>query len=341
MFNGDSCQVLKGIPSNSIDFGIHSPPFANLYTYSNSEADLGNCVDDDEFIRHYEYIISELFRTTVYGRLCAVHCKDLPRYANRDDTAGLKDFPGKIIAAFERHNWSFHSRVTIWKCPVVERERTNNNGLLHKTALRDRSQLRQGMADYLIVFRKPPLEGLMSDKPIRKYHDITKYLSDGTTYTESVPVGFKVYVGDLDPRHSDEHPSKFARKRSHGESRDTSSINIWRRYAEPVWWDIQQTDVLNNWNQSGNEKDERHICPLQLQLIERSVELWSNPCDTVLSPFAGIGSEGVGALRHGRKFVGCELKTEYYTDACRNLEYAANVMSNEKQPLLAGFTDET
>lgn len=335
MYLGDSCEVLKGIPENSIDFGIHSPPFANLYIYSDSEADLGNCIDTDEFITHYEFIIRELFRSTVHGRLCAVHCKDLPKYANRDDTAGLKDFPGMIVSAFERCGWSFHSRVTIWKCPVVERERTNNNGLLHKTVLRDRSQLRQGMADFLLVFRKPPREGLMSDKPICKYRGELKHDELGQPYYESVPVGFEEYVGEqsLDPRTTDDHPSPFARKRSAGTSHNAPAINIWRRYAEPVWWDIQQTDVLNNWRQADGEKDERHICPLQLGLIERSVALWSLPGEVVLSPFAGIGSEGVGSLRRGRKFVGVELKPEYFSFACRNLgqqERESEAAENER-----------
>ena len=261
LYLGDSCQVAKDIPDNCIDFGIHSPPFSNLYIYSDSEADMGNCVDDAEFIRHYEFLIAEMFRITVPGRLCAVHCKDLPKYANRDDTAGLKDFPGMIIAAYERHGWSYHSRVTIWKCPVVERERTNNNGLLHKTVLRDRSQLRQGMADFLLVFRKPPVGTLMSDKPICKYRDVVKIAEDGSTYIESEPVGFEEYVGEpeYDPRINEAHPSPYARGKNRDRGTQANSIDIWRRYAEPVWWDICQTDVLNKKLARG-ESDERHIC---------------------------------------------------------------------------------
>lgn len=304
MYNGDSCVVLKEIPDNSIDFGIHSPPFANLYIYSESERDLGNCKDYDEFFHHYQFIIKELYRTTVPGRLCAVHCKDLPRYANRDGTTGLDDFPGAIIRAFSDAGWSYHSRVTIWKCPVTERERTNNNGLLHKTACRDRSQLRQGMADYLLLFRKPPVGTLMSDKPVTR--------EDG--------MGFSEYVGGSlghDPTvDKSGHPSPFARqKNSQGDA--GKSIDIWQWYADPVWFDIDQMDVLNDYKAATSEEDERHICPLQLGLIERAVEIWTNPGDVVLSPFAGIGSEGVGSLRRGRKFVGIELKPEYWERACR------------------------
>jgi DNA modification methylase len=180
---------------------------------------------------------------------------------------------------------------------VIERERTNNNGLLHKTVMRDRSQVRQGMADYLLVFRKRPLEtdGLMSAKPIA-----TK--------------GFDRYIGQIDPRVCKDHPSPFARK----SKSSADSIDIWQRYADPVWFDINQTNVLNH-KEPTSENDVKHICPLQLDLIERAVHIWSDEKDVVLSPFAGIGSEGVGALRLDRRFVGFELKPEYFDCAAKNL----------------------
>jgi DNA modification methylase len=294
---GDCVEGLRDLPDDCIDFGVHSPPFANLYIYSDSDRDMGNCADDAEFFQHYRFAIEEMLRVTVPGRLCAVHCKDLPRYAIVYGTTGLIDFPGAIIHEFEAAGWVFHSRVTIWKCPVIERERTNNNGLLHKTVLRDRSQVRQGMADYLIVFRKPPAEGdgLMSRKPIA-----TK--------------GFDRYIGEIDPRTCKEHPSKFARKTKSS----AESIDIWQRYADPVWFDISQTNVLN-YKEPTSEDDVKHICPLQLDLIERAVHIWSDAGDVVLSPFAGIGSEGVGSLRLGRRFVGFELKPEYFDCAVKNL----------------------
>jgi hypothetical protein len=212
-----------------------------------------------------------------------------------------------IIQAYESCGWSYHSRVTIWKCPVIERERTNNNGLLHKTVLRDRSQVRQGMADYLLVFRKPPVGTLMSDKPAAGE--------------------FREFVGDpaFDPRSKTDHPSPFARKESSG----TDSIDIWRRYAEPVWWDIDQTNVLN-YKLARDESDERHICPLQLDIIERCVEIWSLPGEVVFSPFAGVGSEGVGAIKRGRKFVGIELKESYFANACEFLRKAEAETKFEK-----------
>lgn len=300
LWEGDCVEVLKGLPDDSVDFGIHSPPFAQLYIYSDSERDLGNCANIDEFCRHYQFAIRELLRVTVPGRICAIHVKDLPRYANVWGTTGLIDFPGACIQEFEAAGWVYHSRVTIWKCPVVERERTNNNGLLHKTVKRDSSQLRMGMADYLICFRKPPRsgDGLLSAKPVPR------------------PNGFLRYVGTQQDLSNQEHPSHFARK---SDGNYDYSIAVWRRYAEPVWWDIDQMDVLN-YKLATSEKDERHICPLQLGLIERAVEIWSNPGDVILSPFAGIGSEGVGALRCGRKFIGIELKPQYCEWAARFLK---------------------
>jgi DNA modification methylase len=346
LFHGDCCEVAKDLPDNSIDFCIHSPPFSALYIYSDSEADMGNCADHEEFFRHYSYLIRELYRVMVVGRLVAIHCKDLPKYANRDGTSGLFDFPGMCIKAFEDAGFCFHSRVTIWKCPVTERERTNNNGLLHKTVKRDRSQIRQGMADYLIVMRKPPVGTLMSDKPI-------------------VSNGFDQYIGTEDPRTTDlPHPSKYARtgtlkaqslneeeveslaaeiqaneiewggdmtldkardeairRMRQRQDEANSSVTIWRRYAEPVWWDIDQTNVLN-FQLATSEQDEKHICPLQLDVIKRSIQLWSDKGEVVLSPFAGVGSEGVGAIELGRKFVGIELKQSYFDHAQKFLRIA-------------------
>jgi hypothetical protein len=299
---------------------------------------MGNAANDEEFFRHYQYAIREMFRITVPGRLCAIHVKDLPKYANVWGTTGLIDFPGACIQEFEHAGWVFHSRVTIWKCPVTERERTNNNGLLHKTVKRDTSQVRQGMADYLIVFRKPPVDGLMSSKPVER------------------KTGFERYIGDARNLANYDHPSKYARKggghideifasideiekeNEHDEDfdstslREKASIAIWRRYAEPVWWDVDQTDVLNH-KIARSENDEKHICPLQLGLIERAVELWTSPGDVVFSPFGGIGSEGVGSLRVGRKFVGVELKTNYWENGCKFLKAEEAKLS---QPSLFG-----
>jgi hypothetical protein len=182
------------------------------------------------------------------------------------------------------------------------------------------------MADYLLLFRKAPEGTLMSDKPIISETERIRYNEDGLTIRETVWQGFTEYVGpsEMDPRMTDDHPSKFSRKRRHGTLEHKSSIEIWRRYAEPVWWDIDQTNVLNCARKSKGEKDERHICPLQLDVIERAIDIWSMPGEVVLSPFAGIGSEGVGALRRGRKFIGIELKAEYCANAVKELQLAEN-----------------
>lgn len=307
---GDCVEATREMPPDSVDFTVYSPPFAGLYIYSDAQQDMGNCADDAEFLRHYAYLAPELLRVTLPGRLCAVHCKDLPKYAGRDGSSGLKDLPGWLVKIHEDSGWVFHSRVTIWKCPVTERERTNNNGLLHKTVKRDSSQIRQGMADYLLVFRKPSREGdgLLSAVPIER------------------PAGFHEWKGDpaSDPLKTEGHPSKYARKpkaRKDAKGKpagDQDSIRLWQRYAEPVWWDIDQTDVLNKEAGTG-AGDERHICPLQIGLIRRAVYLWSLPGELVFSPFAGIGSEGVGSLLEHRRFLGVELKPSYWEQAQRNL----------------------
>lgn len=318
LYNGDCVEVFREIPSSSIDFTIYSPPFCNLYIYSDSCRDMGNAASNEEFFQHYGFLLPEIFRATVPGRLTAVHCKDLPLYRGRDGNCGLTDFPGDIIRAHESAGFVFHSRVTVWKCPVTERERTNNNGLLHKTVMRDSSQVRQGMADYLLTFRKPPggEEGNLSDKPIVREQ------------------GYDRWIGDAceDPRKSTAHPAKFARTGLI----DEPSITLHRRYAEPVWWDIDQTDVLNC-NMARSENDERHICPLQLGLIRRAVYLWSDEGDTVASPFTGIGSEGYVALQEKRKFIGAELKPEYFKYAVRHLD---KTLAERDEPRLFGATGD-
>jgi DNA modification methylase len=304
MIHGDSIEECAKMPSDWVDFMIFSPPFSQLYIYTDLPQDMGNCESNEEFFEHFNYLIPELYRITTPGRLCAIHCKDLPRYYGSDGAAALVDFPGQIIAAMEKHGWDFHSRVTVWKCPVTERERTNNNGLLHKTVMRDSSQIRQGMADYLLVFRKTPAESMTGPKPIIR------------------EAGFSKWIGDpaSDPRTTETHPSKYARKGKNGHT----SVELWRRYAEPVWWDIDQTDVLN-FEMARKHNDEKHICPLQLGLIRRALYLWSEPGDIVFSPFAGIGSEGVVAIEDGRRFVGVELNPGYHWHGCNHLRIATEV----------------
>lgn len=301
IYNGDCVQACNLLDDSSIDFCIHSPPFANLYIYSDSMADMGNCANYGEFFEQYKYLIKELRRITVNGRLCAVHCKDLPAYKGRDGAAGLVDFPGEIIRAFSECGWQYHSRVTIWKDPVTEMQRTKNHGLLHKQLCKDSSASRQGMADYLIVFRK--WDGEEFPKPV---------------HGPSKDVRFDNYIGE-------EGPEGVRSERD-------MSIQVWQRYASPVWFDIRQQRVLQGSKNATSEDDEKHICPLQLDVIERSIHLWTNKGDVVFSPFAGIGSEGYCAVAMNRRFVGVELKESYWKQAVANLQ-KAEVKSKESMLL--------
>lgn len=264
IYNGDSCEVLKNIPDNSIHYTIFSPPFANLYCYSNSDRDMGNCSGNEEFAKHFEFLIKELYRVTMPGRLLSFHCMNLPMMKERDGVIGLKDFRGDLIRMFQKEGFIYHSEVTIWKNPVTEMQRTKALGLLHKQIKKDSAMSRQGIPDYVVTMRKP------GENPERVTHT-----------NESFPV------------------------------------NVWQRYASPVWMDIRQSDTLQK-KSAREEKDERHICPLQLEVIKRCIELWTNPNDIVLDPFAGIGSTNYVALRMNRRTVGVELKESYYKQAVAN-----------------------
>ena len=300
LHHGDCVHVARKLEDDSIGFSVYSPPFSNLYIYSDSEYDMGNSADDGEFMEHYSYLADELYRITKPGRLTAIHCKDLPMYKGRDGAAGLRDFPGEIIKMYESKGWQYHSRVTIWKDPVIEMQRTKNHGLLYKQLCKDSAASRQGMADYMIV--------------MRKWGDETKW--------DAVTNGGERFFDYIGSTKNGPNARDLQFARTDKERERLYSIAVWQRYASPVWFDIDQTDVLNY--KLAKEKDEeRHICPLQLDVIERSIELWSNPGDMVFSPFTGIGSEGYVALKMGRRFKGAELKESYFNIARRNLAEAA------------------
>lgn len=322
LHHGDCVESARQMRDDSIDFTIHSPPFSNLYIYSDSLADMGNAKDHDEFFKHYEFLIEQLYRVTVPGRLCAVHCKDLPLYKGRDGAAGLFDFPGLITRSFERFGWVFHSRVTIWKDPVTEMQRTHNHGLLHRQLCKDSSASRQGMADYLLVFRK--------------WNDDAEFpqpVTTGNPYCR-----FTRYVGDEGPEAEPVDADRLADGLIELTEPDRHSIQVWQRYASPVWFDIRQMRVLN-YRLGRDDKDEKHICPLQLDVIERAIELWTNPSDLVFDPFNGIGSSGYVALKAGRRYVGSELKQSYFDQSVTNLLAAIEERKAEarKPRLLPGF----
>ncbi|WP_270599331.1 DNA-methyltransferase [Faecalicoccus pleomorphus] len=268
LYNGDSAEVMQGLPSDSMDYSIFSPPFESLYTYSDSDRDLGNCRNEEEFYQQFDFIAKELYRIIKPGRLISVHCMDLPASLNNDGFIGLKDFPGKLIKVFEKVGFIYHSRVTIWKDPVVAMQRTKALGLLHKQIKKDSAMCRQGIADYIITLRKP---------------------------------------GENKERIS--------------HTNETFPVEKWQQYASPVWMDINQSNTLNR-KSARDERDEKHICPLQLDVIERCIELWTNDGDTVFTPFLGIGSEAYQALKMNRNAVGIELKESYFEQAVKNCENA-------------------
>jgi len=290
IYNGDCIEIAKGIPDNSIHYTIFSPPFESLYTYSNSPRDMGNCTSSKDFHTQFKFLIAELFRVTMPGRLLSFHCMNLPTSKQNNGYIGIRDFRGELIKEFQEAGWIYHSEVCIWKDPVVAMQRTKALGLLHKQLCKDSCMSRQGIPDYLVTMRKP------GDNP------------------ERVAGPLEYYAGDEPPE-----PTSNPTRRS---------IDIWQRYASPVWMDINQSNTLQK--QSAREQeDERHICPLQLQVIERGMELWTNPGDIAFSPFMGIGSEGYVAVGMGRRFVGVELKGSYFQVSVKNLQSAANKIEQE------------
>lgn len=328
VYNGDCVQIIKGIPSNSIHYSIFSPPFEGLYCYSDSLLDMGNSKNSLEFRNHFRYLVIEMFRTTMPGRLVSFHCMDIPAMKSRDGYIGLKDFPGQLIQIFQEAGFIYHSKVTIFKDPLIEAVRTKAIGLMHKQLVKDSAMCRQGLPDYLVTMRKP------GDNPEPIAH----------------PDGFTRFIGEDEPVAPKKDPElKYDWDKRHGVSITNDdpvySHHVWRRYASPVWMDIRQSNTLQK-NSAREEKDEKHICPLQLDVIERGIELWSNPGDTVFSPFGGIGSEGYKALEMGRKSVSIELKGGYYEQNVKNHAAAANGVSElslfdfEPEQNLAALLDD-
>jgi DNA modification methylase len=267
LYHGDCVEVLRGLPDASVGYSIFSPPFASLYTYSNSPRDMGNVRSDEEFFEHFDYLIAELRRVMKPGRNVSFHCMDMPSSKERDGVIGLKDFPGDLLRAFQRHGFIFHAKATIWKDPVTAMTRTKALGLLHKS-IRERSEMtRMGIPDYLITVRAPGE-------------------SEHVTHT------------------AEEFP-----------------VSLWQRIASPVWMDIDQSDTLQ-FRSARDHDDERHICPLQLEVIRRGIMLWTNPGDIVLTPFGGIGSEPYTAVEMGRKAVAVELKASYFKQMVANVAAA-------------------
>ena len=271
LYHGDCVDVMRDMPDNSMHFSIFSPPFASLYTYSASERDMGNCRTHSEFYGQFEFMVDELYRIMMPGRIVAFHCMNLPTSKERDGFIGITDFRGELIRIFQKAGFIYHSEVCIWKDPVVAMQRTKALGLLHKQIKKDSCMSRQGIADYLVAMRKP------GDNTERVEHT-----------NETFPVG------------------------------------VWQRYASPIWTDINPSDTLQK-ESAREEKDEKHICPLQLTVIRRAINLWTNEDDVVFSPFGGIGSEPHTALKEGRRAVAAELKKTYFDQMVRNCAAATSM----------------
>lgn len=296
IYNADTVEVAKSLPNESVDFSIFSPPFASLYTYSNSDRDMGNVKSYEEFWEQYKFLIKEQFRVMKSGRNIAIHCMNLPTSKQREGFIGISDFRGDLIRAYQEAGFIYHSEVCIWKNPVVAMTRTKALGLLHKTIKKDSSMSRMGIPDYIVVMRKPG----ENKRPVAGE--------------------FQYYVGEQPPfgftLHDRDDGSTFAMP-----SDNNTSVDVWQKYASPIWDDIRETDTLN-FREGRDSDDEKHICPLQLDVIERCLQLWSIPNDVVWTPFMGIGSEVYMAIKLGRKAIGAELKTSYFELAKRNIQNA-------------------
>jgi len=302
LYNGDCCEVMESMPSESIHLSIYSPPFCGLYNYSSSERDLSNCKSYEEFFEHYDYVIKEIHRLTMKGRCTAVHCMDIPR-TGANLGGGLTDFPGDIIRAHEKAGFQFCARYAVWKEPLGVRNRTMAKGLAHKQIVEDSSLCDVASADYLLMFRKSG----ENQEPVTH------------------PTGLHSYAGERDI------PSDLIKYKGHKgkQTENRYSHWIWRQYASAFWDDVRLSRVMP-YKESRDPEDERHVHPLQLDVIERCCVLWSNPGDKVLTPFMGVGSEVYGAVANGRKGIGVELKSSYYKQAVKNVADALEQREDQK-----------
>ena len=315
IYNGDAMEVLAALPPGRVHLSVYSPPFAGLYSYSSSERDFSNVVDYEQFFEMYGYLVAEVARVTMPGRVTAVHCMDVPR--SNSGTDSLRDFPGDIIRLHERHGWRYVARYSVWKEPFGVYIRTMQKNLRHCTVVTDAARCSCASADYLLVFRRDGVN------PVPIEH----------------PQGLTEYVG------AREVPARLLRYKNHAGKQTGNKYSqwIWRQYASAFWDDIRIDRVLP-YRPAKDEEDEKHVHPLQLDVIERIVHLWSNSGETVLTPFMGVGSEVYGAVVNGRRGLGVELKASYYRQALKNLEAAAsgalrsvlaeqkNMASTEREP---------
>lgn len=301
IYNGDSMEVLPTLPEGKIHLSVYSPPFAGLYHYSSSERDLSNCRDYDEFFEHYDFIVREIHRLTMPGRMTAVHCMDVPTGNTGYDA--LMDFPGDIIRLHKKCGFNYVARYHVWKEPLTVRNRTMIKALAHKGIVEDSSKCTVASADYLLVFRR---EG-KNPIPITHPNGLLEYAGE-----REIPQDLLMYRGWKG--------NQIENRYSHW---------IWRQYASAFWDDVRLDRVLP-YRPARDKEDEKHVHPLQLDVIDRCLHLWSNPGETVLTPFMGVGSEVYAAVRNNRKGVGIELKPSYFDQAVKNIEHALTERSEEQ-----------
>ncbi len=307
VYCGDCIEVMGTIPDEKVHLSIYSPPFAGLYTYSSSPNDLSNCSDYDEFMEHYSFVVRELHRITMPGRMTAVHCADVP--SGNSGCDHLRDFPGDIIRLHERYGWRYIGRYHVWKEPLGVRNRTMSKGLTHQTIVEDSSRCSVASADYLLVFRRS------GDNQVPIVH----------------PVGFTEYAGS---RHIPHDVLKY-RGFNGKQTENRFSHWIWRQYASAFWDDVRLDRVLP-FKPARDEDDEKHVHPLQLDVIDRVIVLWSNLGETILTPFMGVGSEVYSAVSAGRRGIGIELKPSYYQQAIANLK----MLDEQKRNQVIGLLGE-
>jgi DNA modification methylase len=310
IYNGDCIEVMQSLPAKSVHFSIYSPPFAGLYVYSSNERDISNNKDYDQFLLHYGYVVSELHRLTLPGRLTAVHCTDIPTGNSGQDA--LFDLPGAIVRLHEQHGWHYVARHTIWKEPLWVRNRTMVKNLAHKTIVDDAALAGVASADYLLVFRRSGENKI----PIAN------------------PTGLDHYAGEC---HIPQELHRYKGWKGK-QTENRFSHWIWRRYASSIWDDINMGRVLP-FRDGKDPDDEKHVHPLQLDVIDRAVCLRSNPGETVLTPFMGVGSEVYGAVSLGRRGIGIELKESYFKQAIKNMEIAVEDTRDPDQGILINLDD--
>jgi DNA modification methylase len=308
LYHGDCCEVMAALPDGTVHLSVYSPPFAGLYHYSSDDRDLSNSASYAEFFEHYAFVVRELHRLTMPGRLTAVHCMDVP--SSNSGCDHLVDFPGDVIRLHEREGWKYVARYAVWKEPLGVRNRTMAKNLAHKTVVDDASRCGVASADYLVVFRRSGVN------PVPIAH----------------PIGLLEYAGSRLP------PADVLKYRgwSGKQTENRYSHWIWRQYASAFWDDVRIERVLP-YRAARDKEDEKHVHPLQLDVVDRVLTLWSNPGETVLTPFMGVGSEVYGAVMAGRRGIGVELKASYYRQALRNVEAATLGGIESHQVVMGGI----